>query len=300
MKSPAITKLPEPRHECLNGRSNLRRISTRLDLGRAGFVGLLLVGLFFLIALGAWIGLLGQEWAAADGGRWEAVSAQHWFGTNLPGQDIFQRSVYSVRVAFEIGLIVAVLSTFLGTLSGALAGWWSDSWADEIVVFACGVIDSIPFYLFIAALAYALQGNPWSMHIAMVGTFWTTTSRLVRGEVMRLKQRNFVQASLALGLPAYRVLLRHVLPNTVHILLAQLAIIFVSAIKAEVILSFLGLGVQDGVSWGLMLAESTQEVLAGEFNNLLAASIPLFLLVLGFNLLTDALQDAFDPRQGSA
>jgi len=300
MKSPAIAQLPEPGPGYLQGRSNLGRIPARLDLGGAGFVGLLLVAVFFLIALGAWMGLLGQEWAAADGGRWESVSARHWFGTNLPGQDIFQRSVYSVRVAFEIGLIVAVLSTFLGTLSGALAGWWSDSWTDEIVVFACGVIDSIPFYLFVAALAYALQGSPWSMHIAMVGTFWTTTSRLVRAEVMRLKQRSFVQASLALGLPVYRVLLRHVLPNTVHILLAQLAIIFVAAIKAEVILSFLGLGVQDGVSWGLMLAESTQEVLAGQFNNLLAASIPLLLLVLGFNLLTDALQDAFDPRQGSA
>jgi peptide/nickel transport system permease protein len=89
-------------------------------------------------------------------------------------------------------------------------------------------------------------------------------------------------------------------PNTIHILLAQAAIVFVVAIKSEVILSFLGLGIQDGVSWGLMLAESTQEVLAGQFNNLLAASIPMFLLLFGFNLMVDALQSALDPRQGLA
>jgi len=94
--------------------------------------------------------------------------------------------------------------------------------------------------------------------------------------------------------------LRHVLPNTGHILLAQAAMVFVAAIKTEVILSFLGLGVKDGVSWGLMLAESTQEVLVSQFNNHLAAAIPLLLLLLGFNLMIDALHDALDPRQGSA
>ena len=89
------------------------------------------------------------------------------------------------------------------------------------------------------------------------------------------------------------------LPNTAHILLVQATIAFVAAIKTEVILSFLGLGVQDGVSWGLMLAESTQEVLAGRFGNFLAASGMLFLLLMGFNLLADALQDATDPRQAA-
>jgi peptide/nickel transport system permease protein len=95
------------------------------------------------------------------------------------------------------------------------------------------------------------------------------------------------------------ILARHVLPNTVHILLVQTTIAFVAAIKTEVILSFLGLGVHNGVSWGLMLAESTQEVLAGHFNNFLAASVMLFALLIGFNLLADALQDAFDPLQGT-
>jgi ABC-type dipeptide/oligopeptide/nickel transport system permease subunit len=161
------------------------------------------------------------------------------------------------------------------------------------------VLDSIPFYLFVAAVAFALQGKAWAMHVAMIATFWTTTGRLVRAEVMKLKTRDFVLAARTIGLPDRVILRRHLLPNTVHILLVQASIAFVAAIKTEVILSFLGLGVQDGVSWGLMLAESTQEVLAGHFNNFLAASLMLFALLMAFNLLADALQDAFDPKQAA-
>jgi ABC-type dipeptide/oligopeptide/nickel transport system permease subunit len=159
------------------------------------------------------------------------------------------------------------------------------------------VLDSIPFYLFVAAVAYALQGEAWAMHLAMIATFWTGTGRLVRAEVMKIRTREFILSARSIGLPDALILLRHVLPNTLHILLVQGSLTFIAAIKTEVILSFLGLGIQHGVSWGLMLAESTQEVLAGQFNNFLAASLMLFALLMGFNLLADALQDAFDPRR---
>jgi peptide/nickel transport system permease protein len=251
------------------------------------------------LAVAVSLGFAGQGWSVADGGRWEPAGPQHWFGTNVLGQDIFQRAIYSVRTAFEIGVAVALLSTALGAVLGALAGWHSHGWADGVVLWLQGVLDSIPFYLFVAAVAYALQGQPWAMHLAMIATFWTTTGRLVRAEVMKLKTREFVLAARSIGLPAPLILARHVLPNTVHILLVQATIAFVAAIKTEVILSFLGLGVHNGVSWGLMLAESTQEVLAGHFNNFLAASVMLFALLIGFNLLADALQDAFDPLQGT-
>ena len=273
------------------------RVWSRLRQNKSGMTGLILVLIFFCIAVSVAMGYLGQDWSVADGGRWESSSSRYWLGTNLLGQDIFQRSIYSVKVAFNLGFIVALLSTGLGMISGALAGWMSDKWADNVIVFLTGVLDSIPFYLFVAAMAFALRGNEWSMHIAMVATFWTTTSRLIRAEVMRLKEREFVQSAMAMGLPGYQIISRHILPNTFHILLVQMAIVFVAAIKAEVILSFLGMGVQDGVSWGFMLAESTQEVGAGQFNNFFAASIPLFLLLFGFNLMADALQDAYDPRQ---
>ena len=275
------------------------RIGTKLRGDRAGRVGLVIVSLFFLVAAGVWLGLLGQGWAEASGGRWEAPGADHWFGTNVLGQDIFQRSVYSVRTAFEIGLVVAVFSTLLGAALGALAGWRGSGWTDGAVTWLAGVLDAIPFYLFVAAVAYAMKGQAWAMHLAMIATFWTTTARLVRAEVMKIRSLDYVRAARALGLPAPLIVLRHVLPNTSHILLVQATIAFVAAIKTEVILSFLGLGVQEGVSWGLMLAESTQEVLAGHFGNFIAASGMLFALLMGLNLLADALQDAMDPREAA-
>jgi len=147
-------------------------------------------------------------------------------------------------------------------------------------------------------LAFALDGNPWAMHIAMVATFWTTTARLVRGEVIKLRELEFVEAARAIGLGAGRIIFRHIVPNTLPILLVQATITFVAAIKSEVILSFLGLGVQNSVSWGLMIAESTTEVLAGHYMNFIAASSFLFMLVMGFNLFADGLQDALDPKTG--
>jgi len=271
----------------------------KLRRDRFGMLGLAVVLAYFVAAVGVWLGLWATGWGDVAGGKWDSVSSEHWFGTNLIGQDIFQRSIYSISTAFEIGLIVAVLSTLLGAVLGAMAGFFSGRATDEFVVWLMGVLDSIPFYLLVAAIAFALEGNPWSMHVAMISTFWITTARLVRGEVIKLKGLEFVEAAHAIGVPEYTIIFRHILPNTFHILLVQSTITFVAAIKSEVILSFLGLGVKDGMSWGLMISESTFEVLAGFFNNFLAASVLMFGLVMAFSIFSDALQDALDPRQVS-
>ena len=272
----------------------------RLKSDRYGVSGLIVVTIFAVIAICVWSGLLGQGWSEASGNRWESASSAHWFGTNLLGQDILQRTLFGTATAFEVGLTVTIFSTILGTVMGALAGWYSHSWLDEVILWLKGVLDAIPFYLFAAAVAFALQGSPWAMHLAMIITFWTTTARIIRGEVMRIKQREFIEAARAIGLPGLKTVFRHVLPNTFHVLLVQASIVFVAAINTEVILSFLGLGIQDGVSWGLMLAESSQEVLAGHFGNFVAAGLALFILLMGFNLLADALQDALDTRRAAA
>ena len=251
---------------------------------RMGMIGLGVVVVYLIVAIGVWMGLWATEWGDVEGPKWAPMSAQYPFGTNIIGQDIFQRA----------------LSTIIGALLGALAGFFSGTWIDEIILWVKGVLDSIPFYLFVAAVAFALAGNPYAMHIAMVSTFWTTTGRLVRGEVIKLKNFEFVEAARAIGVPQIVIIFRHILPNTFHILLVQATIVFVAAIKSEVILSFLGLGVQDGVSWGLMIAESTQEVLAGFFNNFVWASVFLFGLVMAFNMFSDALQDALDPKKVAA
>ena len=267
---------------------------------RTGMWALGVVVVYAVTALGVWAGVWGMGWADIGGSKWGPVSPDHWFGTNIIGQDVFDRAVYSTKTAFEVGLVVAVLSTAIGAILGSIAGYFSGRWSDELVIWLMGVLDSIPFYLLVAAIAFSLQGNPYAMHIAMVSTFWTTTSRLVRGEVIKLKNLEYVEAAHSIGVGQLTIIFRHILPNTFHILLVQATITFVAAIKSEVILSFLGLGVQDGMSWGLMIAESTIEVLAGYFNNFIAASVLLFGLVMAFNMFSDALQDALDPRTVSA
>ncbi|MFK7886910.1 MAG: ABC transporter permease [Gammaproteobacteria bacterium] len=264
---------------------------------RVGMGALLVVVFFALMALGAGLGWWAQDWSDLKGGYYDPMSSTYWFGTNVNGQDIFSRAVYSTRVAFEVGLIVALASTVLGAVLGGIAGFFPGSWIDEIVLWIKGVLDSIPFYLFVAAVAYAMQGSAYGMHVALIATFWTTTARLVRGEVIKLRKFEFVEAARSIGVPEVTILFRHVLPNTLPILLVQATIVFVSAIKSEVILSFLGLGVKDGVSWGLMISAAAQEVLAGHFNNFIWASVFMFLLVMAFNMFSDSLQDALDPRK---
>lgn len=262
-----------------------------------GMASLAVVLVYFIVALGVWGGVWGTDWNELTNTINAPASAEHWFGTNRNGQDIFERAIFSTKTAFEIGLVVAVLSTILGAIFGAISGFFAGGWPDEVILWMKGVLDSIPFYLFVAAVAFAMQGYPFAMHVAMVATFWTTTARLVRAEVIRLTNFEFVEAAHAIGVPEWRIISRHILPNTTHILLVQATITFVSAIKSEVILSFLGLGVKNGVSWGLMISESTNEVTTGFFNNFLAASAFLFVLVMAFNMFSDALQDALDPKK---
>jgi len=150
----------------------------RLKTDRFGMGGLVIVAFFAVTALCVWTGLLGQGWSEVSGNRWESSSVAHWFGTNLLGQDIFQRTLFGAATAFEVGLIVTIFSIVLGTVLGGLAGWYSNSWLDEVILWLKGVLDSIPFYLFAAAIAFALQGNRWAMHLAMIITFWTTTARI--------------------------------------------------------------------------------------------------------------------------
>ena len=264
---------------------------------RLGMAALMVVLAYFLIALGAWLGWWGGGWADLTGSKWEPVSFQHWFGTNIIGQDIFARAVFSTATAFQVGLSVALAATATGAVLGALAGFYVGRWIDEVLLWCMRVLDAIPFYLFVAAVAYALAGNPWAMHLAMIGTFWVGTGRLIRGEVIKLRGMEYVDAAHSIGASEPTIIFRHLLPNTAHILLVQASISFVSAIKAEVILSFLGLGIKDGMSWGLMIDESTKEVLAGFYNNFLAASLLMFGLVMAFNAVADALQDALDPRK---
>lgn len=263
---------------------------------KLGLFGLAVVLVYFLIALGVWLGVWGTGWSDISAQFNHPPSWQHWFGTNAIGQDIVSRSIQATKVAFEVGLVVTFFSCLLGVVLGAIAGFYQGQWLDTVVLWLMGVLDSIPFYLFVAAIAFAMQDHAFAMHIAMIAVFWTNIARIIRSEVIMLKQLEFVEAAQALGAKQLTILFRHIIPNTNHLIIIQATLVFVFAIKTEVILSFLGLGVKNGISWGLMIAESTNDIQAGYFNNFVVASTFLFILVIGFNYFSDALQDALDPK----
>ncbi len=261
-----------------------------------GITGLLVVMIYFIISLGVWFGIWGLDWSQTSDAFHQPPSLDHWLGTNAIGQDIANRGIYATKVAFEVGLLVALCATFLGTIFGAIAGFKHNSWIDSCLLWVMGVLDSIPFYLFVAAMAYAMSELVFAMHLAMILVFWTETARVVRAEVIRLKHMEFVESAHAIGQQQVLILFKHIIPNTSHLMIIQATITFVAAIKTEVILSFLGLGVKGGISWGLMIAEATNDIQAGYFNNFIVASGLLFILVIAFNLFSDALQDALDPK----
>jgi oligopeptide transport system permease protein len=270
----------------------------KLMRDRAGVMAMIVVGIYGLTAIMVWLGVLGGNWSQIGEEGFQGMSATHWFGTNINGQDIFARAVKGVATAFQVGLVVAVVATAIGGILGAIAGFFHRTIVDEVIMWIYGCIDAIPFYLFVAAVGFALQGHPYAMHVAMIATFWSSTCRIVRGEVIKIRGLEYVQAARAVGVGPLRIIFRHIVPNTFHILLVQGTIAFVGAIKSEVILTFLGLGIKDSVSWGTMLSESTNDVLRGHYGNFLGASGFLFLLVIAFNMFADALQDALDPEEG--
>ena len=300
--------------EVIVGRESLWTKSGRKLLrDRAGVAAMVVVGIYGIIALLVSFGVIAQDWDKLGEEGFEGMSAAHWFGTNINGQDIFARALQGIKTAFQVGVVVAISATAIGGILGAIAGYFHRTIVDEVIMWIYGCIDAIPFYLFVAAVAFALKGAeftvpvldlhislaPYAMHIAMIATFWSSTCRIVRGEVIKIRSLEYVQAARAVGVGPFKIILRHIMPNTSHLLLVQSTIAFVGAIKSEVILTFLGLGVKDGVSWGTMLSESTNDVLRGHFGNFLGASGFLFVLVIAFNMFADALQDALDPKKVS-
>ncbi|MEQ8789350.1 MAG: ABC transporter permease [Pirellulaceae bacterium] len=221
-------------------------------------------------------------------------------GTDRQGRSIALRATYSIMVAVQIGLVTAVLSVVIGGLLGGAAGYFG-SWVDGGVTWLYTTFSSIPYLVLLVLIAYmfigtVFDGTLFPVYVAFCATFWIGPCRTIRGETLKIKQLEYVQAARSMGFSQLHTMVRHVLPNTTHLMLVGFSLNFIAAIKAEVILTFLGLGVKKGPSWGIMIAQSGSEVVNGFFSQIAAATIFMFGLVLAFNILSDALQDVFDPK----
>ena len=226
------------------------------------------------------------------------------FGGDKWGRDVLQKAIKGAQTSIFVGLIAAALATIIGTILGALSGYLGGRVGDFMEWFY-NVFSSIPYILLILAFAAVFAGSPAMadfrgvpMVIAILGlTGWTGIYRLIRAEFIKHGSREYVKAAEAIGASHSRRMFVHILPNVSHVCLVQLSQHVVQFIKAEVILSYLGLGVPvDSVSWGTMLAEAQSELVIGKWWQLAAAGISMAILVTAFSMLTDSLRDALDPK----
>jgi ABC-type dipeptide/oligopeptide/nickel transport system permease subunit len=224
------------------------------------------------------------------------LTKRYWLGTDKFGRDILSRLLIGTRVSLAVGLIAVLLSLTLGILLGALAGYYR-GWVDEVIMWLVNVTWSIPTLLLVFAITLALGKGFWQIFIAVGLTMWVSVARLIRGQVMALKDLEYVEAARALGFTNFRIISRHILPNILGPVMVLAAGNFATAIIIEAGLSFLGIGVQPPQpSWGLMIKENYNFIIT---NNPMLAIVPglaIMLLVLAFNLLGNGLRDAFDVK----
>ncbi|NLF62878.1 MAG: ABC transporter permease [Lentisphaerae bacterium] len=222
----------------------------------------------------------------------------HLFGTDRIGQDVFCQACKSIRTGIIIGLLTTILAVPFALVFGTAAGYYG-GWIDDATQYVCAVLSSIPTVLFIAAFMIIFgQGLP-QLALAMGIASWTGLCRLLRGETIRLRETDFVLAAKAMGVPSWRIILRHIVPNVLHLILITTVIRFSSEVLAEAAFTYLGIGVgADTMSWGAMINDARTELTREPIIwwKLAAAFTFMVGLVLPANLFGDAVRDALDPR----
>ena len=232
----------------------------------------------------------------ADLPAWQIRTQTFWLGTDKYGRDILSRLLIGVRVSLAVGMVTVLLSLSVGVLLGALAGYFRGR-VDEIILWLVNVIWSIPTLLLVFAIMLLLGKGFWQVFVAIGLTLWVNVARIVRGQVMAVREREYVEAARALGYSHSRILFRHVLPNVMGPVWVVAASNFASAIVIEAGLSFLGVGVQPPQpSWGLMIKENYNFIITHNPMLALAPGLAIMLLVLAFNLLGNALRDVLDVK----
>ncbi len=218
------------------------------------------------------------------------------FGADRLGRDVLAKAVKGTEISVFVGVAAALVATLIGTLMGAFGGFFGGKVGDALE-WVYNVFESIPNILLIFAFAAVVGRGVESVVIILAFTGWTGMYRQVRAEFIKHRSREYVRSAEAIGASAGSRMFRHILPNVSHVVLVRMGLLTVGFIKAEVILSYLGLGVRvDQVSWGTMLAEAQSELILGHWWQLVAATAFMAVFVTAFSLMADALRDALDPK----
>lgn len=289
----AETEVEEKKHE--KGKSLWKHAFDQIVSDKWAVLAIVIVTSYALLALASALGFVAADWAKEVGPSYAPPSAEHWFGLDIFGRSVVAKTIKGSEVAISVGLVTAIISAVIGVLLGSVAGYFGGK-IDEVIVWFYTTFSSIPYIMLLVAITFILGKGLVAVYLALGLSTWVNLCRLIRGEVIRHKDREYVQAAAAIGGGDARKLFKHILPNVLHIVIINFSLQFQIAIKSEVILSYLGLGVQGRPSWGTMIDDAKLELARGVWWQLTAATIAMFIVVLAFNILGDALRDALDPK----
>lgn len=251
---------------------------------------------YIFVAVLGYLNLL-PDFQERVGGSYDKPSLDfaRLLGTDIFGRSILYKILVGTKTAMTIGFLVTLISIPIGLIMGSIAGYYGGK-IDYCVMWVYTVLSSIPNILLLIGISYALGKGLASICVAMGAVGWVGLCRLIRGEVMKHKNLEYVLAVRLLGAGNLRLMFRHIMPNVLHLGIISASLSMLSAIKAEVILTYLGVGIQNGASWGTMVADATGELINGVWWPLAGVSTAMFLILYALNVVGDALRDALDPK----
>ncbi len=288
----------EAQSQVTTGRGRL--VVRRFLRNKGAAVGLVVVVLMFLAAF---VGPHLDQWQYTDidfENFQTPPSGAHWFGTTQTGQDLFALTMRGLQKSLIIGLVAGVLTTALAAAIGAFAGYYG-GWTDRILSWGIDLFLVMPSFLMLSILSPWFKGKTWLILIPLLAGFaWMVTARIVRAQAMSLKSREFVSAARFMGVPGWRIIVRHLLPNIASLLIIDATLNVAATILGEVSLSFFGFGIQaPDVSLGTLINTAQQDISSYQWL-LVFPMICLIILLLSVNLIGDGLRDALDPNAQGA
>ena len=272
------------------------RAFRRLKRNKQAMVCLGIIFIYLVIALMGYLGFLPDAGKPVTDGQaapsFDSFSV--WLGTDRNGLSVSYKILAGIQTAMVLSVTVVSIAVPIGVTMGAIAGFYGGR-ADDFIVWLYTVIVSVPYILMVIAISYVLGKGILAICIAMGMVGWVGLCRLVRGEFMKHRDREYVLASRLLGANNRIIIFKHILPNVIHVAIISGSLMSLAAIKSEVILTFLGVGLKGG-SWGTMIQGAGDELIDGIYAPLIGVVVAMFLVIYSLNVVGDALRDALDPK----